>query len=394
MPKKPTLHPYSDQLAFERLILLIATILQYPGVGNEELEGHDGCGDALVGVQKRLWEVALREGVNFPEGYPSTSNLRKDLQTLRRYGLLQPRMYRWGYYLGLAVLDQQQLRLALQAIASQAQYLGEPQAKQVYQILEKRLRGLDDDLGGELFYPVRQQLNRAIMFTDPEEMVEQGQREETLFHHLDIVEEAILGGTAIELSRRYDVYGHERVGMEQLWPLQLVFHNSAWYLLYEDCQRHHLAIGRIDRFGEYCQVLNTPHRSLSIQRQRLADAHKLLTNGWGLYLGDTKEQKDELCGRLQFTLIHVQFFPPVAKIILEGSRRHAKQEFVLQKDEQGNLQFVDYYIKLPPRSHNEFLLWIKGYMESVQVIAPESLATQHLESAKKLLDRYQDSFSD
>ncbi|MEB3283282.1 MAG: WYL domain-containing protein [Lyngbya sp.] len=394
MPKKPNRHAYSDQQAFERLILLIATILQYPGVGNEELEGNETGGDALVAVQKRLWEVALREGVNFPEGYPSTSNLRKDLQTLRRYGLLQPRMYRWGYYLGLAVLDQQQLRLALQAIASQAQYLGEPQAKQVYQILKKRLRGLDSDLGGELFYPVRQQLNRAIMPTDPEEMVEQGQREETLFHHLDTVEKAILGGTAIELSRRYDVYGHERVGMEQLWPLQLVFHNNAWYLLYEDCQRHHLAIGRIDRFGEYCRILDTPRRSLSIQRQRLADAHKLLTNGWGLYLGDTKEQKDELCGRLQLTLIHVRFFQPVAKIILEGSRRHPKQEFVPQKDEQGNLRFVDYYIKLPPRSHQEFLLWIKGYMESVMVISPQSLATQHLASARKLLELYQEPFSD
>ncbi len=389
MPKQPTHHRYSDQQAFERLILLIATILEYPGVGREELEENQGSGEALIGVQKRLREVATRCGVLFPDNYPSTSTLREDLKTLRRYGLLQHRMYRWGYYLAYAALDQQQLRLALQAIASQADYLRDWQAKQTYQILEKRLRGLDSDLGGTLLYPVRQQLNRVIVLTNPEEMEAQGQREETLYHQLDSVEQAILEGEAIELSRRYDAYHQGRVGMEKLWPLQLVFYNRAWYLIYEDCKKRHLATGRIDRFGNYCRVRPGFKRSLSQQRQRLVDAHKLLTNGWGLYLGDPAQQKEELCGRLKLTVIRVRFFSKVTKIILEGSQRHPKQEVILgEKDEQGNLLFVDYQVKLPPRSHSEFIHWINTYMDQVQIISPQGLAQQHLEAAKQLVKRY------
>ncbi len=36
MAKKPTLHSHSDQQAFDRLLLLIATLVQYPGVGASE----------------------------------------------------------------------------------------------------------------------------------------------------------------------------------------------------------------------------------------------------------------------------------------------------------------------------------------------------------------------
>ena len=33
MAKKPVLHPYADYLSFQRLLLLIATLVQHPGVG-------------------------------------------------------------------------------------------------------------------------------------------------------------------------------------------------------------------------------------------------------------------------------------------------------------------------------------------------------------------------
>ena len=46
MAKKPT-HPYTERLAFERLLLLIATLLKYPGIGSPDFldssnhENHD-----------------------------------------------------------------------------------------------------------------------------------------------------------------------------------------------------------------------------------------------------------------------------------------------------------------------------------------------------------------
>jgi hypothetical protein len=38
-------------------------------------------------------------GIELPDDYPATATIRKDLETLRDYGILDKRMYRWGYYL-------------------------------------------------------------------------------------------------------------------------------------------------------------------------------------------------------------------------------------------------------------------------------------------------------
>jgi hypothetical protein len=60
---------------------------------------------------------------------------------------------------------------AFQAIASQAKYQGNPQARKICEKLTKLLRGLDLELKDQLFYPVREHLNRAIIYTDPVEML-------------------------------------------------------------------------------------------------------------------------------------------------------------------------------------------------------------------------------
>ncbi|MGL4499757.1 MAG: hypothetical protein ACRCU2_11895 [Planktothrix sp.] len=78
----------------------------------------------------------------------------------------------------------------------------------------------------------------------------------------------------------------------------MVDHDIAWYLIYEYCETGHLAIGRFDRFGDYCQLL-TQQRTLERQSQSLKNAHQLLQNGWGLYLGDREEQPAELAGTLK-----------------------------------------------------------------------------------------------
>ena len=65
-------------------------------------------------------------------------------------------------------------------------------------------------------------------------------------------------------------------------PHPLVYHDRAGYLIDEYCETGHRAIGRFDRFGDYCQLL-TPQRTLERQSQSLKKAHQLLQNGWGLY---------------------------------------------------------------------------------------------------------------
>jgi len=280
-----------DIKAFERLMLLIATLLKYPGVGcpktfGSQSEKHH---DALEQVRSRLQELAATYGIEFPEGYPAIPTLRKDLKILREYGILEDRMYRWGYYLGTGAMSQEEFKVALNALFSQAQFQADPQVRRIHETLSKRLRGLNLELDGQLFYPVRQHLNRAIIYTDPEEMVEVGKNRDNLYHQLPVLEKAISQGQVIEISRQTNPYNKNRIGMIRVYPLQLIYHDIAWYLLYEYCDNGHLAIGRVNRFANYCQISHPTGRGIAVQRENLAKAYQLLENGWGLKLGDVEE---------------------------------------------------------------------------------------------------------
>ncbi|WP_315788075.1 WYL domain-containing protein [Fischerella sp. JS2] len=394
MSKKPPSHPYIDNLAFERLMLLIATLLKHPGIGCPEFTASDSPDhqhhNALVQVQIYLQKLAAECGVELPTGYPAIPTIRKDLETLRRYGILDRRMYRWGYYLGTGALASEELKVAFNALASQAQFQGDPQLRRIYQTLSKRLRGLDMELKGEFFYPVRQHLNRAIIYTDPEEMTARGENRDTLFHQLFVVEKAISQGLAIEISRGSDLYGNSRIGPMRVIPLQLIYHDIAWYLLYEYCENAHLAIGRLNRFKNYCVVLSQLARGLEAQRNSLAKAYQLLENGWGLYLGDLQQQKLELEGKLEFVKVKVRFFPPVTSFIVEGERRHPKQKITIGSVDTttGKPCYVDYAVPLPPRSLDEFSIWVNRYMDKVQVLSPPQLLEKHYQAAQALVDRY------
>lgn len=376
----------------ERLLLLIATFLKYPGVGcpdsfESNTEKHH---DAIAQVQKRLQELAKSLNIELPQNYPSIPTLRKDLNILRKYGILDQRMYRWGYYLGTGAMSIEELKVALNALFAQVKFQGHPQVKLIYESLEKRLRGLNMELQGELFYPVRQHLNRAIVYTDPEEMVIKGKNKDNLYHQINLVETAISQGQAIQISRQSSPYNKNRIGMMQIYPLQLIYHEIAWYLLYEYCETGHFAIGRVNRFANYCKLSSDKCRGVTVQSESLKKAYLLIEQGWGLKMGNQQEQRFELAGELPLTPATVRFFHPVATFILEGDKRHPSQKIskVTKDKSTGELLSVDYTVILPQRSFDEFLLWIHRYMDSVKVISPPQLVQKHRQAAQRLLERY------
>lgn len=371
-------------------MLLIATLVQYPGVGCPEPDSPQSDStrhhNALQKVQTRLQEVARSCGVELPDY--ATPTLRKDLETLRRYGILDRQMYRWGYYLGTGALRRDELQVAFNALASQAKYQGDPQARQIHRALTKRLRGLDVELNGQFFYPVRQQMNRAIIYTDLEEMMTLGHNQDNLFHKWDVILEAISKGQAIEISRGSDPYLRGYMGPLQIWPLQLIYHDIAWYLIYEYCNNGHLAVGRVNRFKNYCKIL-TCDRSLDAQHMSLHNAHKLIENGWGFYLGEPAQQQAELQCQLDFETVKVRFFPPVMAFIEEGKRRHHSQKIKVCKDSTtAKPKYLDYTVKLPPRSLNEFSFWVFRFMDNAQFLSPLHLVEKHSSAAQALVCRY------
>lgn len=385
MAKKPVLHSYSDRHSFERLLLLITTFICNPGIGCSSSEQESGSHhQALQQVKKGLQQTANELNIDLPDY--SVSTLRKDLETLRRYGILNRRMYRWGYYLGTGAMTQSELQLMLQALHSQAQYQGDSQIRNVYKTLERRLRGLDLELDGELFYPVRTYLNRTIVHTDPEEMMQQGQYRHTLFHQLEVVEQAIATGQSLEVYRCRNPYGTLSIGHLQIYPLQLIYADIAWYLLYEHVHNKHLEIERIDRLSDQVHVLDEVGRGLAAQQASLQIAHKLLVDGWGLYLGQPEEQQQERLGQVEPMKVVVRFFPPIMTFILEGERRHPRQK--LRKGASRGNAYVDYTVELPARSLGEFSRWICRFLPHAKVLTPPELVAQHREVARQLIKLY------
>jgi len=383
-------HAYGEQSAFERLLLLIATLVQYPGIGSTESiatssgTSADTTHDAFENIQVQMQTIAKACDIDLPNY--SVHTLRKDLKTLRQYGILDRRMYRWGYYLGTGAMSRDELQTVLQSLSSHAKSQGNPNVRRIFETLEQRLRGLNLELEGQLFYPVRTQLDRSIVYADPDEMMKKGQYRRTLFHQLTAVETAIAQGQVVELYRQRDPYSTISTGHVQVYPLQLIYADIAWYLLYEHQGTHHLVLNRVDRLSDYLKVIDATGRGIAAQQQSLQIAHKLLDNGWGLFLGDPEEQVQERSGQLELIDVWVKFFPPVMDFILEGDRRHFRQE--VRKRSKGGEIYVDYQIKLPKRSLNEFCYWVHRFMNHAQIMAPPFLAEQHRQAAIDLVQRY------
>jgi WYL domain len=389
MTKPIARHPYSDQAALQRLLLMIAAFVHHPGLGSPNPEDPEARGDSLLQVQAQMQHLATKLGIDLPTY--SIHTLRKDLATLRHYSILESRYYRQGFYLGTGALSWAELKLAIAALHTQAKHQGDTQARRVYDQITRRLRGANLDLQGELFYPVRSHSTRATTYTDPDEMARKREYRNTLFHHSDVLEAAILQGSPLEL------FFKPKQQFIQVYPLQLLYRDVGWYLLCEDYADGHLMTYRMDRLSQHQQPLANPGRGTELQLMRLGVAEQLLENGWGVFLGDRVEQQQELAGTLPLQSVQVRFFERAIALIAEGERRHPRQQVclpngkVLQNLEQTqlkNLDYVDYQVPLPGRSLEEFLRWVNRYMHLAQVLAPAQLAAKHRSLAQALVERY------
>ncbi len=293
-------------------------------------------------------------------------------------------MYRWGYYLGPSAMTETEFNTALSALYSQAIYQRDPQAQAVFQSISQRRWGKSQTK--QSFYPVRAQLNRSIIATDPTRSSRKGSAIRTLFSALDILESAILQGQAVEIRRTTNPYQQQQVGTEKIWPLQLIHYDIAWYIAYERIDDHHLVVGRLDRFDDSCKKLDGITRSQQQQQQRLQDLHQLLENGWGLLLGDVEEQSLELRQKLALTQITVRFYKPTVDFIREGVYRHPTQKLI--QPPKGR-DYIDYQVQLPPRSHDEFLRWVNRFMGNAKILSPPELAEKHRILAQQQCQRYE-----
>jgi hypothetical protein len=325
----------------------------------------------------------------------SLPTLRKDLALLRRYGILTKAVYRWGYFLGFGVAGLRELRTLMAALLSMAQYQHSSIARQVYDVLERRLRGVSwqsqtSFKASSEVYLTRAFAQNCIVFTDPDAMIAQQRHNHNLFFSLEKLEQAMIDGQAIKIYQTRNPYAEKNIGLMIVFPLQLLYQEVAWYLICEVIQLEsfvektpYLLVERVDRFSEEFNLI-PKYRSQLAQQQSLARAEQLLKNGWGLHLGDAEEQAAELAGQVDLVKIVVRFFDPVAKFIEEGDARHIRQKI----DDRGKPAYLDYQITLPLRSKREFYRWVRRFGSAAMFLEPAELIQKHQKEALELTERY------
>ena len=389
MKKQLDSHRYQDQTALNRLLLLIALFVRSPGIGypDEDIPAPNGeHHNALAAVAAGLNQLSL--DLDLEIAAYSVPTLRKDLEFLRKHGIMEERMYRWGYYLGTGVFSPQELPIAIQAIKDISERLGDPTIDDLYQKLAKRLRGLE--LSEATFYPVRSQLNRSIIYTNPERMRERHNYRETLFERLSELETAIVTGSVVEIYYARSPYPNGSSRYWHIYPLQLLYHDVAWYLICEEIDSGYLAAIRIDLLSSHLRQLDLPPRGRSVQLDRLKVVERLLKNGWGISLGSREQQIQELNGSGSSIEVKVRFFEAVIPFIREGEKRHPRQQIKLgKKTSDGRLAFINYSAILPARSLDEFFRWVRRFGSEALVLAPEKYVEEFRQEAKLLAERYQ-----
>jgi hypothetical protein len=274
--------PTGDAPVFVRVFTLLRHLLQQPF-------------DQAEGVA--LPEHLIERTEAIPGAYlPSeAATLRKDLEKLLTPYGFRPRNdnVRHGYAIGTALLSAHRLREIHGVVSQAAGRLADPTAQDLLRELEQRLAWGGITVDGTA--PVRAFANRSIVssaLVRPDSLAAERQAE--------ALETAIVERRRIELERYASVgsFADSPNGSFRVWPLQLLFPNIGWYLVFEED-----AIGtgvglirseRIDRLALRRSERGN-RRSDEAHSQALRRLELLLHHSGGIYFGDDLAAQLRLC---------------------------------------------------------------------------------------------------
>ncbi|MEO1432621.1 MAG: AAA family ATPase, partial [Cyanobacteria bacterium J06633_8] len=267
------LHSYSEQTVFNRLIGTIRLIINNPYLDNN----HGGSIPTLA--------KALEEAGTIDNAKSEIATIRKDIEKiLKPYQILPSFPMRKGYFAGTGILSQQELIRVFEILQSQANSLDDPLALDLYNTFKQRMLQSKFINSNENIYPVRSITNNCII---DEKYI----HETSLLKKLPYLEDAIINGKLIEFSRFSSSakYQGDAKSFVQVYPLQIIFHNLAWYLGYECVKGEEepvlLRFERLDRLF----LGNPQNQSRTRQQQETAleNLHKLVQGGAGIFLGNS-----------------------------------------------------------------------------------------------------------
>ncbi|WP_204103627.1 MULTISPECIES: WYL domain-containing protein [Spirulina sp. CCY15215] len=369
-------HAYSDRDVFLRVMETIRFMARHP------FEREAG-----KSVQEALLEAMGQAGIYIPKSAIET--LQKDIErVLKPYGILAGKPYRRGYYLGTGVFNASELNQIYNALQSFSQRSDAPEVTALFALAEQRLqqsRLLHEDTK----YPLRMLGTKSIVDRDRLPGSSLARQPET-------IENAILAGELLELQR---LPGSGKFNSDAphflAYPLQLVFHQIAWYLAIEVASREQKGLLRFERLDRLCLGYSqNRHRSSEEQYRALKKLHRLYDASAGLYLGnDPKVQQNFLQGeKAAATTVELWITSEKYRFIAEGTQRFPRQQLKLSKPPErsginakdklfclkdtGNKDFPHRLrVTLPVWSLDDIELqrWILGFAGHIKVIQPEPL---------------------
>jgi len=327
-----------------------------------------------------------------------------------------------GFGLGTAILTVQQLKDIHTRLNQAFKRLNDPTITHLLESLAARLKAAGIEVDNQV--PLRAFANRSIIDSiaktrnssssiakKPDPSLSS---DKTLIHEkeLEKVEKAILDRKPVllELPDPKKPEG-KKDKVIRVWPLQILFHNIAWYLAYESMEMDHLlTVSRLDRIKLSSGSLPQQRTLLEMQQSQQRLEHLCRRTG-GIYLGDNHQQQAELAKEtlseakiqqllLKGTLTQVRFrcSTRIYTFIRSGNKRYPSEQMRLS----GPLPTDTWKLEargiqpLPPdpdnTTHpypvelilpawtvdsNDFKGWLFGFGDGLKIEAPEDLRQKH-----------------
>lgn len=344
MPKTDT---FTTKLPPEvrRLFAIAAIIGETPGITFERLK------------EELELELGLVKAIG-------TSTLHQDIKRLKALRMLPEDRHREGYYPTTFAFDSDEREALLVALRIQADDLRNPHARALLDRLARRLGSGQDDLT----YPVEAVGHRVIVETMDGPRVPFIQRLRT----------AIRRGHPLALTEKrnpYDMMGQVRA--YTVYPLQLIFHGVAWYLLVEDQadEKQRYKVFRLDRLHESCEHVG-PARGAKLQRAALARAKALMLHAWDIAVPARIDDLEEV----------VVWFDAGAQRLLNEVERGIPN-FTLRTARTG----VHAHFRLPRQEdvRNEFQRWVATWGSLAEVLEPADMREAMRRRHRAALERYE-----
>jgi predicted kinase len=426
---------YGDSEKFSQLLTFIRHLLHHPfehprATDDDQIQAIHPTTRQSAASNKQLYAHLGRQlTALYPDLFPWGGwmhSLHNDITDVIHPYQLSSGHARKGFTIGTALLNEAEL-IEMHSIVLDATTRQHDPSPAGYELRDKLSDCLPRaGIAIDERLPVRATANRSIV--DPELVAPTA-----LTRHARQLEQAIVRREQIVIARlshagRFQPQDSAQVqaaaagqGPWTVWPLQLLFHNIAWYLAYEKQPEPGHAHGLIktDRLDwlewRSCATPLAPPRSYAEQQASVALLHRLIKRSGGIHFGGDPALQRRIGGssakaaRAAMTTLRFRCNQQVFPFFVAGSARFPGQMRLSKRRPHDpwrhrpdadalhqiapDLNDDDHpypvEIKLPPwtlREDFDFRRWLFGFGNAIYIEQPEELRIMQVNQARQLID--------